>query len=118
LEVSHALLTQLRHLFRPVLQSSGGVWKITEKELYQGAVAGPDVEDSNRKIFVVRDHFRQYAKRFLPSCLFFILARSPIRNVLRRIPIVVIVRMVMKRMWCICHGELPFLCTDYSISDS
>src|SRR5499433_3526690 len=117
--MSHAFLTELRHLFRPVLQNSGGVWKITQEELGQGAVAGADVENSNRNILVVRDRLRQYLEWFLPSCLFFVLARGPIRDVLRRIPIMVIMRVVMRRMGCICHGDLPFLCTDCcSISDS
>jgi hypothetical protein len=95
LEVSHALLTELRHLFRPVLANGGGVWKITQEELGQGAVAGPDIENSNRKILVVRNRLRQDIERFLPSCLFFVLARGPTGDVLRRIPIVVIMGVVM-----------------------
>src|SRR5215475_1500245 len=111
-EARHQLLHHLpylRHLLRPVLQNSGGVWKITQEELGQGAVASPNIENSNRKILVVGNRLRQYVKRFLPSGLFFILARGPIGNVLRRIPIVVIMRVVMRRMGCICHGDLPFL---------
>ena len=68
---------------------------MTQEKLGQGAVTGADIENSNGKLLVVGNRLRKYAKRFLPSFLFFILARGPIGDILRRIPIVVIVTVLM-----------------------
>ena len=63
---------------------------MAQEKLGQGAVTGADIENSNGKILVVRNRLRQYMERLLPSCLFFVLACGPIGDILRRIPIVVI----------------------------
>ena len=68
---------------------------MAQEKLGQGAVTGADVENSNGKLLVVGNRLRQDAKRFLPSSLFFILARGPIGDIFRRIPIVVIVTVLV-----------------------
>ena len=64
----------LGHLFRPVLANCGGIWKLAQEELGQGAITGSDINNSNGKLLIVGNRLRQDSKWFLPGFLFLVLA--------------------------------------------
>ncbi len=95
LETFHAFAAELGHFFRAVLANRRGVGKAFEQEFRQRAVAGAEVQDSDRVFSGVGNRVRYEIERFLAIGFLLILSLGPVGNVVRRRPVVRIVMMMV-----------------------
>lgn len=65
LEILHALMAELGHFLRAILANRCGVGKAFEQKFGQRAVAGAEVQDRNRLLFVVGNRVRYGSESFL-----------------------------------------------------